>query len=214
MVAFCFDYDYDTVLFLSRSDWETYGTFHYENIYQKHKSLKKPEKKLDTTNLYLYNVYRVSGVYEMSLISLKCQYALRAVFELAKRQGRGPVKIGKIAEVQAIPQRFLETILNQLRQSGVVESRRGKDGGYLLARDYRKLTVGQVIRIIQGPPTVVDCASGRKGKPGAFDEDSVFLPLWEKAEKALSEVYESATFQDLVRQEEERLSHKVQMYSI
>ena len=64
------------------------------------------------------------------MLTQKCQYAMRAVFELAKREGRGPVKINEIAEAQAIPQRFLENILNQLRQGGVVESRRGKEGGW------------------------------------------------------------------------------------
>ncbi len=68
------------------------------------------------------------------LVSQKSQYALRAVFELARRNGGLPVKIADIAEAQAIPQRFLEVIMNQLKQGGFVESRRGKRGGYLLAR--------------------------------------------------------------------------------
>ena len=123
---------------------------------------------------------------KMSLISLKCQYALRAVFELAKRKGEGPVKIGKIAEVQTIPHRFLESILNQLRQSGIVESRRGKDGGYFLARDDGELTVGEVIRIVQGSPAVVDRALGRKDQHNALNGDCVFSPLWERHSAATS----------------------------
>ena len=65
-------------------------------------------------------------------VSLKCQYGLRALFELARREGEGLVRLTEIAEKQAIPGRFLENILNQLRQGGFVESRRGKDGGFVL----------------------------------------------------------------------------------
>ena len=65
-------------------------------------------------------------------LSQKCQYAVRAIFELAKHYGRGPVAISQIAASQAIPQRFLENILNELRPTGLIESRRGIQGGYLL----------------------------------------------------------------------------------
>jgi Rrf2 family protein len=84
-------------------------------------------------------------------ISQKTQYAVRAVFELAKRQGRGATKISEIAEAQAIPQRFLENILNHLKGGGFVESVRGKEGGYLLVRPAKELTVGQVLRFVEGP---------------------------------------------------------------
>ena len=65
-------------------------------------------------------------------ITQKCQYALRAIYELARR-GEGPCKIGAVAEAQGIPVRFLENILNSLKGAGFVDSARGKDGGYFLA---------------------------------------------------------------------------------
>ncbi|MCZ7586119.1 MAG: Rrf2 family transcriptional regulator [Deltaproteobacteria bacterium] len=68
-----------------------------------------------------------------NLISQKCYYAIKALFDLARYESDSPIKIGQIAERQAIPIRFLEAILRQLRQAGFVESRRGSDGGYLLA---------------------------------------------------------------------------------
>lgn len=82
------------------------------------------------------------------LISHRCQYALRAIFELAKRSNQGPVKIAQIAEVQAIPVRFLEVILSQLKQGRFVASRRGNRGGYILAYSPAELTVGAVIRFM------------------------------------------------------------------
>jgi Rrf2 family cysteine metabolism transcriptional repressor len=81
-------------------------------------------------------------------ISQKCQYALRAVFELAVRTKEGPIKVGVIAEAQAIPTRFLEVILNQLKRGGFVESRRGNAGGYALAKSPAELTMGDIIRFV------------------------------------------------------------------
>ncbi len=68
------------------------------------------------------------------ILSQKSQYAVRAVFELAKRHGAGPVAAARLAEAQYIPLRFLENILGELRQAGFVESVRGKEGGYRLSR--------------------------------------------------------------------------------
>lgn len=150
----------------------------------------------------------------MSVISQKTQYALRAVFELAKHQGEGPVKIGRIATAQVIPQRFLENILNQLKRSGVIESRRGKEGGYLLARDRHTLTVGEVIALVQGPLTVVDCVSAQGDGQCTIGRDCVFWPMWEKARKAQMDVYNSTTFHTLIEQEARRCSREAPMYSI
>ena len=67
------------------------------------------------------------------------QYALRAIYELAKRMGEGPIKISDIASAQGIPRRFLEVILNQLKGSGIVKSKRGFYGGYALGQQYPEL---------------------------------------------------------------------------
>ncbi|MBM4329328.1 MAG: Rrf2 family transcriptional regulator [Deltaproteobacteria bacterium] len=136
-------------------------------------------------------------------ISQKAQYAVRAVFELAKRQGAGATKIGEIAEAQAIPQRFLENILNSLKGGGFVESVRGKDGGYLLARPAKELTVGAVLRFVEGPLAPVECMAGNKKGSCPMYGGCPFLSLWARAEKALEGVYDSTTFYELVAQEAE-----------
>jgi Rrf2 family protein len=85
----------------------------------------------------------------------KSQYALRAIYELAKRKNAGPTKISKIAAAQGIPRRFLEVILNQLKSSGIVASKRGFYGGYFLTKSAEKVSVGDVLRFLekkQGPP--------------------------------------------------------------
>lgn len=147
-------------------------------------------------------------------ISQKCQYALRAVFELAKRHGQGPSKIGEIAEAQAIPARFLEVILSELKHGGFVESRRGNEGGYMLVREPQELTVGDVMQFVEGPISPVDCtSSGSKDKCPLYG-DCVFLPLWERVRKAISDVCDKTTFQDLLDQEREKARKFVSSYSI
>jgi Rrf2 family protein len=134
-------------------------------------------------------------------ISQKCQYAVRSVFELAKQQGSGATKISDIAEAQAIPIRFLENILNQLKGGGFVESVRGKDGGYLLARSAKDLTVGEIVRYMEGPLSPVECnPGGRKGACSMYGR-CVFLSLWKRAQDALETVYDGTTFHDLILEE-------------
>jgi Rrf2 family transcriptional regulator, cysteine metabolism repressor len=134
-------------------------------------------------------------------ISQKCQYAVRSVFELAKRQDAGVTKISDIAEAQAIPARFLENILNHLKGGGFVESVRGKDGGYLLARSAKDLTVGEIVRFLEGTLSPVECTAGGKKGACSMHGRCVFLPLWKRTQDALEGVYDGTTFHDLVVQE-------------
>jgi Rrf2 family protein len=84
-------------------------------------------------------------------VSAKTDYAIRAALELAAAEDEKPVKGERIATAQAIPLRFLENILMQLRHAGLVESRRGADGGYRLARPASEIKLADVIRAIDGP---------------------------------------------------------------
>ena len=101
------------------------------------------------------------------VLSQKSQYAVRAVFELAKRHGSGPVKAAQVADAQYIPVRFLENILGQLRLAGIIESARGKEGGYRLSRAPRDVSVGEVIRLVQGPVSEIECAEPATGEAAA-----------------------------------------------
>lgn len=135
-------------------------------------------------------------------ISQKCQYAVRAILELAKRYGKGPIAISDIAAKQAIPPRFLEIILNELKQGGFVESRRGVQGGYLLVMPPKTVTVGDIIRFVDGPLEPVKCIS-EKGKPSCpIKGKCALIDLWIEAKKAVEGVYDAATFQDLVEREQ------------
>ncbi len=135
-------------------------------------------------------------------VTQKCQYALRALFELARRQGQGPVPAGGIADSQAIPKRFLEVILHQLRQGGFVDSQRGKDGGFYLARPPETVTVGDVIRFMDGPISPVDCHREPPGNDCPLRGGCVFRSLWDDAREALVRVYDTRSLRDLVEQEQ------------
>lgn len=147
-------------------------------------------------------------------ISKRCEYALRAVFELALRNPGQPVKIHEIAGAQNIPPRFLEVILNQLRQGGFVASRRGNEGGYVLSRLAQELTVGEVIQCIQGPVAVIGDKTKRSNKSDYFYGDYAFEELWQKVNRAISEVYDNITFAEMVELEASRKTALVPNYAI
>lgn len=126
------------------------------------------------------------------LVTQKCRYALRAIFALARHSGQGPVKIAQVAAEQKIPFRFLEVILSQLKQGGFAESRRGTEGGYLLARDPAAISVGDIVRFVDGPIY----PSG--GRDEDMNDDEVFNAVWEEARDAVFEVIDNITVADLV----------------
>lgn len=95
----------------------------------------------------------------MRQLSKRTQYSLRALYALARSFGQGPVLISHLAEEEAIPKKFLEQILLSLKSSGLVESRKGKGGGYSLVRSPDKITVADVIRLMEGPLAPLPCAS-------------------------------------------------------
>ena len=102
--------------------------------------------------VYLYD--RLTAV-----LSRKSKYGLKALLVLAQEEGRGPVLISELAARDAIPKKFLEGILLELKRRGVVQSKKGKGGGYFLRRRPSEITFGQVIRVLDGPLAAVPCVS-------------------------------------------------------
>src|SRR5580704_13490714 len=124
-------------------------------------------------------------------ISVKGEYALQAIFDLASQRPGEPVRIADIAKRQRIPQKFLELILAGLKQGGFVESRRGADGGYLLARTPEAITVGQVVRYVEG---------AKRGKPARKQSPAdPFAETWRRVDQAVSDVIDQTSFAQLVR---------------
>jgi Rrf2 family protein len=119
-------------------------------------------------------------------ISVKSEYALQAIFDLASQTSGEPVKIADIARRQAIPQKFLELILSSLKQGGFVESRRGAEGGYRLARAADQITVGQVLKFVE------------EGKRHRKTTDA-FTDLWKRVDASIAAILDHTTFAELVR---------------
>ena len=97
----------------------------------------------------------------MTTLSRKARYALRALYALANDESGGPVLIADLAEREHIPHKFLELILLELRNAGILRSKKGKGGGYALARPAREVTLGQIIRVVDGPLAPIPCVSER-----------------------------------------------------
>lgn len=132
-------------------------------------------------------------------ISVKGEYALQAVLDLALARRGEPVKIADIAKRQQIPQKFLELILASLKQGGFVESRRGAEGGYLLARPAEALKVGDVLRFVEG---------GKSGaSKGKRRNETAFAELWTRVDTAISDILDNTSFGDLARKWQEK-QHK------
>lgn len=130
-------------------------------------------------------------------ISAKADYAVRAAVELAVAAPDHPVKGEHVASAQAIPIKFLENILVDLRQAGIVQSRRGPDGGYWLARPPAQITVADVIRASDGPLASV---RGEKPEDLAYDGAAAELRhVWVALRSSMREVLEQVTLDDLAK---------------
>jgi Rrf2 family protein len=128
-------------------------------------------------------------------ISTKVDYALRAMAELAVAADDRPLKADLIAKRQAIPLKFLLAILNELRRAHLVRSQRGQDGGYVLARPAKEITLADVMRAVEGPLANVHGDSLRRiTYPGAA---ACLTDVWKAVRSSLRSVLELTTVDDL-----------------
>jgi Rrf2 family protein len=132
-------------------------------------------------------------------VSAKADYAIRAAVELAVAGGDRPVKGDRIAQAQEIPQNFLENILADLRNAGIVASRRGADGGYWLARAADEVSLADVIRAVDGPLANV---RGIRSEQVAYQGSAEPLrDVWVAVRASLRNVLEGVSLADLARGE-------------
>lgn len=134
------------------------------------------------------------------MLSKKAQYAIKALEYLATRSDKSPVLISEIAEKKQIPLKFLENILLELRKADILESKKGKGGGYLLKASPDQTSVANVIRIIDGPIAMLPCVSLYFYKPcDTCDPDNCRIKtLFAEARDAVLGVLEKKTLQDLL----------------
>lgn len=127
-------------------------------------------------------------------ISTKGRYGLTIMMALAKHHGEGPMSLRQIAENHKLSEHYLEQLIAPLRNAGLVKSIRGAYGGYILAKDEKKITAGDIIRVLEGPITPVEVMD---------DEEPAQRDLWIRIRDAVKEVLDSTTLEDLANYEDE-----------
>jgi len=121
------------------------------------------------------------------------------VFEIARHYGNGPISIKEIAERQGISFSYLEQILHKLGKAGLIESVRGPAGGYLLARQPSELTIGDIVRVLEGPIALSHCLEPGESADCYQADDCVARMVWAKVGAKIEEALDSISFDDLLQ---------------
>ena len=147
--------------------------------------------------------------------SAKAEYGVKAILELATQTGSDPVQVRNIAKKQGLPVRFLEQVMNALKKGGLVESVRGAQGGYLLNRSPKEISLGDVLKAIDGQMTEMRCISDRK-QPKCDDAGNcVVQDVWSEVKQSFVGILNSITLQDLCdRKRQKERQRKVLMFHI
>ncbi len=133
-------------------------------------------------------------------LSAREQYGLRAMIELARRHGGGPVSLNDVAQAQGISFPYLEQIVPLLKDAGLIESTRGAYGGYVLSRGPQAITIGDIIRALEeGHIIPLKCISGVEVRdPCARQEICTARDVWRRMHDGIVEVLDSTTLADLI----------------
>lgn len=142
-------------------------------------------------------------------ISYKGDYALKTLLELALNYNKGVVPINDLAKKGDIPDKFLEQVLLTLKKGGFVDSKRGINGGYFLARPPEDITLGEVIRFIEGPIEPVTCVGKNNYDECKDFKSCVFRDIWSQIYTATALVIDTVTFAELVRRFEAKKKEKI-----
>ena len=139
-------------------------------------------------------------------VSAKSEYGVRAMVQLARAYGKGPVPLSYVAETEHISQDFLEQLMLVLRQKGLVRSTRGAHGGYVLTMDPREISVGDVMAAVEGPFVPMQCLefAGENQETccmGILKPDCTTRDVWALLQEKVNETLGSVTLADLSREE-------------
>lgn len=147
-------------------------------------------------------------------VSTRGEYGMRAMVELSRHYGHGPVSLTAIAQSATVPPAYLEQLIGPLRRADLVTSTRGAHGGYELSRAPSEIMVGEVYRVLEGPVAPMDCVS-----EVATDDQCPLIEgcatrvVWLKVRDSIVEALDSTTLQDLLTESRERLNEQVATYN-
>ena len=142
------------------------------------------------------------------MLSMKAKYGLQAMSVLAREYGRGPVLIADLASAEKIPRKFLEVILLELKRKGILESKKGKGGGYQLRRHPSQISVGELIRTLDGTIALLPCVSQTAYRrcDECVDETTCGIrSVMKEVRDSTAEILDGTTLEELLRRSQ-RLS--------
>ncbi len=129
-------------------------------------------------------------------LSTRTRYAMRAILELADNYGKGPLQTRVIAQQQDISVKYLEQLMAALKSAGLVRSRRGARGGYVLARPPAKIKLSDIFDVFEGPVVTVECVANENYCARAAD--CIARQVWSEVQRAVKNVLQSKTLQDAI----------------
>lgn len=139
------------------------------------------------------------------ILSTKGRYGLKAVFELSLNYGLGPVSLKKVSEKYSISESYLEQLFAKLRKDGYIETVRGPQGGYLLARDPKEITVGMILRTLEGEITTSECVNKEVCSREAI---CATRTIFEKMENSINDVIDNITLADMYEDQQNILTEE------
>lgn len=148
-------------------------------------------------------------------VTTRGKYGVKALVELATGRGQGPMPLKHIAEKQGLSEHYLEQLIAPLRKAGLVKSVRGAYGGYMLAREPKDISVGEILRVLEGPLAPSDCAVDK----GVVEHcgrarGCVARNVWIKVRDSIQEVVDSITLEDLQQEAAQDRAREEYMYYI
>jgi Rrf2 family protein len=136
-------------------------------------------------------------------LSTKGRYGVVAMYDLAANTGNGPISLKSVAARQHISEHYLEQLMGQLRRAGLVKSARGAQGGYILVKAPSEITVGDIVRVMEGPIAPVDCLLSEDPSSGNYcprTNSCITRGVWQKVGESIANVLDSITLEDLCKE--------------
>jgi len=147
-------------------------------------------------------------------VSLKATYGILAALDLALHNGSAPVQSKTIAKRQAIPLRFLEQVLNTMKQGGLVDSLRGAQGGYTLRKKPVDISLAEIVETLDGPLVPAVNGSATRRLRGQLRPNALLGSVWERVHQAELSVLSTVTLKELAERQQQLEQQKTLMYHI
>lgn len=135
-------------------------------------------------------------------LSTRGRYGLKAMFQLALHHGEGPIPLNSIATKQGLSENYLEQLFSALRKDGLIKSVRGAQGGYMLAKDPECITVGNILRVLEGDMAPAECVIDDNVSCDK-EENCVTKLVWVRINDSINNVIDSITLQDMLNEQKD-----------